>query len=116
MPMYLNPCSTRMGLSASARSRLPIAGQIYCAATTLQKRKPKATVMPQMRGIGMMRSFLHLGRLHDATMRQRDSGVFRLLRSHFVDTSLLIHLRSISDASPSPENSPSCLEYRRGLG
>jgi hypothetical protein len=39
-----------------------------------------------------------------------------IISSHFIDTSLPVHLRSISDASPSPENSPSCLEYRRGLG
>src|ERR1700758_2415876 len=94
MPMYLNPCSTRNGLRASARSRLLTAGQIYCVATTLQKRRPKATVMYQMRGIGMMRSFLHLARqtarrvthLHDAAMCQRDSGAFRFLPASCRDT------------------------------
>ncbi len=35
-------------------------GQMYCAAKTPHARKPKATVMPQIRGIGMMRSFVRL--------------------------------------------------------
>jgi hypothetical protein len=34
--------------------------QMYCAAKTPHARKPKATVMPQIRRIGLMRSFLRI--------------------------------------------------------